>query len=98
MGKNKTNYAYNDFQPNYASLKQQPKNLIFIYRELQKLKQKREERIEDMLETPKLLFRLNDKRYLVLYMLLLATLLWLTLQTPGTTAPMNGSAPGGYPG
>jgi len=35
-----------------------------------------------MLETPKLLLKLNDKKYLILYILLLATLLWLTLQ-PG---------------
>ena len=46
-----------------------------------------------MLETPKLLLKLHDKRYLILYMLLLATLLWLTLQQPGIAGPINGSAP-----
>jgi len=51
-----------------------------------------------MLETPKLLLKLNDKRYLILYMLLLATLLWLTLQPPGITGPSNGSAPHPFPG
>jgi len=51
-----------------------------------------------MLETPKLLLKLHDKRYLILYMLLLATLLWLTLQTPGIADPYNASAPSPVPG
>ena len=51
-----------------------------------------------MLKTPKLLPTLHDKRYLILYMLLLATLLWLTLQQPGIAAPTNGSAPQPMPG
>ncbi|MHA1582325.1 MAG: hypothetical protein ACTSYM_07535 [Candidatus Baldrarchaeia archaeon] len=46
-----------------------------------------------MLETPKLLLKLNDKRYLILYMLLLATLLWLTLQQPGIANPTGTAAP-----
>ena len=49
-----------------------------------------------MLETPKLLLKLNDKRYLILYMLLLATLLWLTLQ-PGITTPTGASSSGPNP-
>nr|MDO8044007.1 hypothetical protein [Candidatus Baldrarchaeota archaeon] len=52
-----------------------------------------------MLETPKLLLKLNDKRYLILYMLLLTTLLWLSLQAPGIAGPQNASNPGGnFPG
>jgi len=51
-----------------------------------------------MFKTPKLLPILYDKRYLILYMLLLATLLWLTLQTPGIAAPGNASAPEPVPG
>ncbi len=50
-----------------------------------------------MLETPKLLLKLHDKRYLILYILILATLLWLTLQQPGITAPFGGSDPNPSP-
>jgi len=51
-----------------------------------------------MLETPKLLLKLNDKRYLILYMLLLATLIWLTLQQPGLTVPPGTGAQNPIPG
>jgi len=46
-----------------------------------------------MLETPRLLLKLHDKRYLILYMLILTTLLWLTLQQPGIANPTGTGAP-----